>query len=133
MRAVLAQLTACAEPLRVSARASELRARLAELGGLLAVHFAREDRYLYPMAAAHPDPELRRLGDEFAAELGGLRGRCAAFIRRWSEPEYIRRDPAGFAFNVARLAEALERRMRREEAELYPAVDVHQPGGAASA
>ena len=120
LRALAADLRATFDPAALARDATHARALLSRLGGKLAVHLAMEDRSLYPFLKAQPDRALSRTAWRFQEEMGGIHAAFSAFSARWPNPPAISADPLAFAAEASAVLAALEQRIRREEAELFP-------------
>ncbi len=86
-------------------------------------HLKVEDWSVYPMLIAHADPAVAAKARRFNDEMGGLASTFACYSRRWTTM-MIQTHWSGFCSESAEIIEALTRRIEREEAELYPLVDV---------
>lgn len=102
---------------------ARLRWRLAHQ---LAVHLAQEDRIVYPRLKRSGDRRLAYLANVFESEMGGLAADYRAYMAAWSAPA-ITEDPCGFARATHHVMALLERRVMREETELYPLVPNAEP------
>jgi len=100
--------------------AGETRTLLSSLVGLLRVHLSAEDKVLYPRLMESADPNVRETAKRFVDEMGGLSNALAGFVRRWPHPGSIAERPDQFIHETAELLDALETRIRSEEAVLYP-------------
>lgn len=96
---------------------------LAKLTGLLRIHFAQEDKLLYPYMIHSADPDASSTAMAFQAEMGGLGGAYEAFASRWSSGETIRTAPAAFRKEAGDVFAALALRIERENSQLYPLAD----------
>lgn len=96
---------------------------LAKLSGLLRIHFAQEDKLLYPYMIHADHAEASATATDFQAEMGGLGGTYEAFAARWSSGEAIGARPAAFRKEAALVFGALANRIERENEQLYPLAD----------
>lgn len=96
---------------------------LAKLTGLLRIHFAQEDKLLYPYMMLSTHAEASDMALEFQAEMGGLGSAYDAFAQRWASGEAIGARPALFRTEAKAVFAALARRIERENAQLYPLAD----------
>lgn len=96
---------------------------LARLSGLLRIHFAQEDRHLYPGMMASGRGGGAETARRFFEEMGHIGGAYAAYAAKWSMSQSIHGDTAGFRRESAALFAALGDRIARENAELYPLAD----------
>ena len=97
---------------------------LAKLAGLLRIHFAMEDRVLYPAMLACPDDRTSRTAKAFQSEMGGISAAFAAFMDRWRARATIQSDPSIFIDECHPILAALVERIEREDHELYTLADV---------
>jgi hypothetical protein len=105
------------------AAAEELGLLLSELSGALKVHLAMEDSALYPLLAGSSDVRIQQLTARFQAEMGDLKQHFEGYAKKWSIPQNIAADPAGFAAETKTVFGALGNRIQRENNELYEAAD----------
>jgi hemerythrin-like domain-containing protein len=120
---LVTRITERAEALEEDGVPYEVGMMLAKLTGTLRIHFAQEDRTLYPhmIASAHPDASATAAA--FQAEMGGLSGRFEAFAARWQSATLLAADPSGFRAEAAAVFGALAQRIEREDSQLYPLAD----------
>ncbi len=111
--------------------AQEVRRRLASFSGTLRVHAAMEEEGLYPQLLHAADPQVRHAAQQLHDELSGLYRKWDEFMERWPNAAAIDARTTRFRIQLAVVLAALERRMRREDAKLYPLVQ--QLHGAAPA
>lgn len=121
--AIVAEIVALTErmgpaPDRADAYAATLL--LARLTGTLRIHFAQEDRMLYPALMASSHGDTATVARRFAEEMGQIGPAFAAFAERWSRIDALLADPAGFRRESQAIFAALGRRVARENEELYP-------------
>jgi len=107
----------------VSSRTEEVAGIARELFGKFGIHLALEDRVLYPQAAAHNDGSLRVIAQRFQKEMGGLAERFELYRKAWPGSIAIAHDPNGFVRETLEVIQQLRNRLRREEQELYLAID----------
>jgi hypothetical protein len=101
----------------------EVSLLLAKLTGTLRIHFAQEDRTLYPHMIASSHMDAATTAAEFQEEMGGLSGEFEAFAERWQSARVLAADPAGFRADAAVIFGALAKRIEREDAHLYKLAD----------
>lgn len=118
------EIEALLTPDGVRADAAGVRKRLARFAGKLHVHASMEDEALYPRLLAHPDAALRSLARAFRDELGDLYGAFFTYIQRWPSSEAVEANAAEFIRETREVFRLLERRMVRENDELYAAADL---------
>jgi hypothetical protein len=103
-----------------AAAAYQIGLALTKLTGVLRIHFAQEDRSLYPSLMASPDPRVSDIAKQFQREMGGLAPIYEAFADRWKLSSAILADVDGFRRESRSVFTALADRIRRENEELYP-------------
>ncbi len=97
--------------------------QLARLTGLLKIHFAQEDRGLYPSLMASGRGGVAQVAQRFFEEMGKIGPAYEAFVAKWSNVDTLATDPAGFRTECAAIFAALADRIERENEILYPLVD----------
>lgn len=90
---------------------------------LLILHLAQEDNFLYPALQRSIDPVTRKLADRLHQEMGELAVAYRAYVARWTGAA-IAADWHGFREHSLVIIAALQRRIRREETELYPRIPI---------
>jgi hypothetical protein len=95
---------------------------VAELGQALDFHFGIEDGVLYPELLASSDAAVVGLARRFLKEMGGLKSACQAYHDAWPA-ERIAAARERFASETLAVLGILERRIRRENEELYPLLE----------
>lgn len=107
----------------VAAQAQAIAAQIIAMSGLIKLHLAVEQRYLYPAAQACGVATVARLGRQYESEMHGIAGVYLAFAGRWNTPVRLAAEPEAFRSEANTVLHALYQRMRREDRELYPAVE----------
>ncbi|NBV14952.1 hemerythrin domain-containing protein [Janthinobacterium sp.] len=107
----------------VAAQAQAIAAHIVAMSGLIKLHLAVEQRYLYPAAQACGVATVARLGRQYESEMHGIAGAYLAFAGRWNTPVRLAAQPEAFRSEANTVLHALYQRMRREDRELYPAVE----------
>jgi hemerythrin-like domain-containing protein len=116
-----------AVPSRAQAYAATLL--LAKLTGLLRIHFAQEDRLLYPSLIASARGGVATVARQFFEEMGQIGPLFDAFAERWRSADAILGDAAGFRREAKALFAALAKRVQRENEILYPLADAQMDDG----
>ena len=106
----------------VDAHSAELALALAKLAGLLSIHLAAEDNYLYPNLAKSTNDQVRQTSIAFHQEMGGLAKEFTAYKETFMTATKIKQDPAGFLTATASVVSALRERLTRGDRDLYPLV-----------
>ena len=96
---------------------------LAKLTGVLRIHFAQEDKTLYPYMMTSTNAEAADLAGRFQHEMGGIGAAFDAFTRRWGSSAAIAADFPAFKAESSAIFAALDHRITRENEELYPLAD----------
>lgn len=97
--------------------------QLMKLGGLLQIHFAMEDRSLYPAMLGSKNADAARTASAYQHEMGGISPTLSSFVGRWRVPAAIRSDVEAFKAECSVVLPALRERMDREDQVLYPLAD----------
>ena len=98
---------------------SEIGLMLARMTGILRIHFAQEDRLLYPGLMRSGDIETANTATRFFDEMGDLGQVYADFAGRWTMAA-IRSDPRKFREESQGVFTVLGERIARENEQLYP-------------
>ena len=101
--------------------------QLARLQGLLRIHLAEEDQYLYPALIAVKDRRAAVLAEQFQNEMGSLAWVTEDFMQRWSSSAVIAVNFAAFNLALDCLLGTLAARIERENITLYPIADALIP------
>lgn len=96
---------------------------LAKLTGLLRIHFAQEDKTLYPHMIRSTHAEAAQTAIDFQDEMGGLSAQYEVFATRWSSASALAAMSNRFRVESEELFTALGQRIERENARLYPLAD----------
>lgn len=104
---------------------------LAKLDGLLRIHFAQEDRSLYPAMISNPDPQVAGTAAAYREEMGGLGMAFAQYVARWSGSGSIAGNFPLFRDESVSVFAALADRIERENNHLYPLADDMRSAAAA--
>jgi hypothetical protein len=104
---------------------------LAKLDGLLRIHFAQEDRSLYPAMISNPDPQVADTAAAYQQEMGELGMAFAKYVARWSGSGSIAGNFPLFRDESASVFAALADRIERENNHLYPLADDMRSAAAA--
>lgn len=120
---LVAEINALAERLEEKGVPYQLGLLLAKLTGTLRIHFAQEDKTLYPYMIASAHTEAKETAHGFQEEMGGLSRAFAEFSERWNSAGRLAADPAGYRADSRVILDALVDRIRREDALLYSLAD----------
>ena len=103
--------------------ADDLAGAISRLAGLISVHLAAEDKFLYPNLAKSNDEKLRETATAFEKEMGGLAKAFMAYKEDWMTPTKIKEAPDACLAATQATIGALKKRLAREDKELYPLVE----------
>ena len=106
----------------VAAQAKAIASQIIAMSGLIKLHLAVEQRYLYPAAQACGVAKVAQLARQYEHEMEGIAGAYLAFASRWNTPVRLEAEPDAFRSEANAVLHALHQRMRREEHDLYPAI-----------
>jgi iron-sulfur cluster repair protein YtfE (RIC family) len=85
-------------------------------------HLTREDWLLYPSLLQSSERRIAATAQSFIDEMGGLMQAYKSWSAKWPT-EAARANWSGFAAETTALLDQLERRIERENCELYPLVE----------
>jgi hypothetical protein len=94
-----------------------------KLFGKFGTHLAIEDKAFYPRAINHSNVELSKTAKKFQEEMGGLGEIFNKYRQKWPGPIAISKNPNGFVEETHNIILLLEKRLEREEGELYELYD----------
>jgi hypothetical protein len=115
-----AALVGLAESVKTGPDADEALGLISALDRRLVDHLEAEDREVYPLLMADPDPQVRTLAAAAFEDVGSLVGAWSHFAGYWTRP-LILSDPRRFAETAGCILQALMLRVELEEDILYPA------------
>ncbi|PJC99560.1 hemerythrin [Janthinobacterium sp. BJB1] len=107
----------------VASQAAAIAEQIVAMSGLIKLHLAVEQRYLYPAAQACGVATVASLGRRYESEMDGIAGAYLDFAGRWNTPVRLEAEPDAFRSEANTVLHALYQRMRREDHELYPAME----------
>jgi hypothetical protein len=94
-----------------------------QLAGKLRVHLVTETKGLFPQLLAHPIPEVRAKAQQYLNDMATLQQAFSEYSLRYATLAAIQQAPAGFAKDTLRFFEALTKRLKEEDNDLYALVD----------
>ena len=106
----------------VEAHAEKLTKHMAKLAGVLSVHLAAEDKYLYPSLMKREDATVRECAKRFANDMGDLSKDFNAYKSNYNTAGKIKGESHKFVADTSIIIGALLNRLQREDMELYPLV-----------
>ena len=111
------------DPKGLAEDASNIRSLLSHLAGKLSVHLSMEDKYLYPNLLDSKDTRVSSLAKQYIDEMGDIKEVFGAYVKIWPSPTAIQNDPIKFINETKGIFEALQKRIDREDSNLYPLID----------
>jgi hemerythrin-like domain-containing protein len=103
--------------------ATAARKGLNILMGKLKLHLSAEDNVFYPELVKSKDTELASLAVRFASEMKTTSKAVLDYNEKWSTPTSIKTNPSDFIKETKQIVAALRDRIKRENQQLYAAVD----------
>lgn len=107
----------------IKQNADAIAARIVALSGVVRLHLAVEDRFLYPALEASGDPKLTRMSRLYQSEMDGIAGAYLAFAGRWNTARRLTLEPETFRAEANSVLKQVFDRMQRENREFYPVVE----------
>lgn len=87
--------------------------------GVLNMHLASEDSFVYPKLLQSSDTRVRSITQRYMDEMTKIADAYLAFHKKYNTPSKILADTAEFKQTFKKVRDALLLRMEREEKELY--------------
>ena len=87
--------------------------------GVLNMHIASEDSFVYPKLLESSDTRVRSITQRYMDEMTKIADAYLAFHKKYNTPSKILADTAEFKQTFKKVRDALLLRMEREEKELY--------------
>lgn len=117
------EISGLLNPIDLAKDASKVRGLLSALAGKLTVHLSMEDKSLYPNLFNSQDARISSLAKQYVEEMGNIKEVFGTYIKNWPSPTAIQNDPVKFINETKVIFEALQKRIKREDTELYSMVD----------
>lgn len=99
--------------------ASSISDTINKMSGVIKMHLASEDKFLYPALLASKNAHVRAITKSYMDEMGDLAKAYMEFAGAFNTPAKILEKPAGFEEKFEKIKYALHFRINREEKELY--------------
>lgn len=90
-----------------------------ELAGKLTMHLKYEDDYLYPQLLKSDNSIIKNTTNKFMKEMGDLASVFVEFKNKYNTKSKIDADVNGFKKSCKEVIKALEKRLHKEDTELY--------------
>ncbi len=94
-----------------------------ELGTVVKLHLAIEDRILYPAAVRAEDAHIAAMAETYQHEMKGIANAYIRFTLKWSDAGKVAAEPDGFRADANTVLKDVYQRMQRENHEFYPAIE----------
>ncbi|MCE5287468.1 MAG: hemerythrin domain-containing protein [Pelosinus sp.] len=105
---------------QVKENAFEISKLLAQLSGIIKIHLASEDKFVYPVLIKHQDDQIRNTAKTFADEMGTLAKVFEEYKIKYLGASKIAENAATFLAETVKVFSALKERIRKEDVSLYP-------------
>lgn len=92
----------------------EIRNRISKLAGIIKLHLATEDRFLYPELLKNKDENVRKTTQQFIDEMGCLYDNFSDYLERWPNGIVIKKEPENFISHSNDIFNALSNRIDKE-------------------
>jgi len=107
----------------ISTHANEISQRIVAMSSVVKLHLAVEDRILYPALEASSSAALSNMSVAYRLEMSGIKETYTAFAARWNNPQLVEEHPEAFRDEANSVLKLLYTRMKKEDAEFYPAIE----------
>jgi hemerythrin-like domain-containing protein len=115
---LLAEIDACR-----SLEEESIRNALSFFEGKVKIHLAMEDKHLYPELSSHENPEVRKLSQEYIAEMSFIFDTFNAIIGKAVAGGPSGEEMADFSVGLKEAVGALMERIAKEEEVLFPLLE----------
>ncbi|MBN1468288.1 MAG: hemerythrin domain-containing protein [Fusobacteriaceae bacterium] len=96
----------------------EIALLINNLAGKLKIHLAMEDKYLYP--SLKEVLSKKEIAIKFEKEMGDISTVFTEFKNKYNTADKIITNISSFKTEISKIVNALEKRLTKEETELYP-------------
>ena len=107
----------------VEANADSIAQQIKELGKVVTLHLAIEDRILYPAVQKAEDAQVAAMGAAYQDEMKGIANRYIRFTNQWSDAKRVAAEADAFRAAANTVLKDVYLRMQRENHEFYPAIE----------
>lgn len=107
----------------IEANAHAIARQVRDLGTVVKLHLAIEDRILYPAVRQSAHPGIAAMGNAYQNEMKGIANEYIRFTNKWSDPQQLAADPESFRAAANQVLKTVYQRMQRENHEFYPAIE----------
>ena len=107
----------------IVANALAIAKQIHDLGTVVKLHLAIEDRILYPAVRQAPDAKIAAMGEAYQKEMLGIATPYIRFTSKWSDSKRVAAEPETFRAEANTVLKNVYQRMQRENHEFYPAIE----------
>ncbi len=107
----------------VAVNAHTIAQQIKDLGKVVNLHLAIEDRILYPAVRQAADARIAAMGQAYQEEMKGIANTYIRFTNTWSDPARVAAEPDAFRDAANTVLKMVYQRMQRENREFYPAIE----------
>ena len=107
----------------VQKNAKLIAQQVKQLGAVVNLHLAIEDRIVYPAAQKSDDAHVAQLGERYQHEMTGIANAYIRFTSKWSDEKNVVGEPDEFRQAANTVLKNVYQRMRREDHEFYPVIE----------
>lgn len=107
----------------ISGNAEAIAQEVKDLGTVVKLHLAIEDRILYPAVRKATDPGVAAMAQTYQDEMAGIASDYIRFTAKWSDPKQLASNPDNFRAAANTVLKRVYQRMQRENQEFYPAIE----------
>lgn len=107
----------------IEANAAPIAQEVHELGTVVKLHLAIEDRILYPAVRQSADARMAAMGETYQQEMKGIANAYVRFTLKWSDARRVAAEPEAFRADANTVLKRVFQRMQRENHEFYPAIE----------
>ena len=104
----------------VKENAFEISKLLAQLSGIIKMHLASEDKYVYPVLMQQKNITIKTTAEVFVNEMGAFAKVFEEYKMRYLGASKIAENAAAFLSETEKVILALKDRIRKENLSLYP-------------
>ena len=107
----------------IMSNAHSIAQQIKDLGKVVTLHLAIEDRILYPAVQKANNAGIAAMGSAYQEEMKGIANRYIRFTQQWSDPTRLAAEPDAFRAAANTVLKDVYQRMQRENREFYPAIE----------
>jgi DUF438 domain-containing protein len=100
--------------------AFEVSQKINLLAGILKIHLGNEDRYMYPHLLQSGNDDLKKIAQDYVAEMGSISNEFLEYKNHFNTRTKINSNTREFVNETQRILKILEERIKKEDVNLYP-------------